>query len=101
MEYWQEFFWKKTVSILFADDYDTESFKVLGFYAYDDFYEFGLKIDMLENRIRTILDKYRSKNKQVIVLTPSSFLTEPIKELYINHYLDRLKMLNNSFSIRI
>ncbi len=86
---------------LFADDYETESFKVLGFYAYDDFYEFGLKIGMLENRVRTILDKYRSKNKQVIVLTQSSFLTEPIKELYINHYLDRLKMLNNSFSIRI
>ncbi|WP_373496604.1 HipA domain-containing protein [Aquiflexum sp.] len=86
---------------LFADDYETESFRVLGFYAYDDFYEFGLKIGMLENRVRTILDKYRSKNNQVIVLTLCSFLTEPIKELYINHYLDRLKMLNNSFSKKI
>lgn len=82
---------------LFSDDYETESFRVLGFYAYDDFYEFGLKIGMLENRVRTILDKYRSKNKLVLNLTQCSFLTEPIKELYINHYLDRLKMLNNSY----
>lgn len=101
MEYWQEFSWKRTVSILFSDDFETESFKVLGFYTYDDFYEFGLKIGMLENRVRTILDKYRSKNNQVLNLIECSFLTELIKELYINHYLDRLRMLNNSFTKKI
>ena len=29
---------------LFSNDYETESFKVLGFYAFDDFYDFGLMI---------------------------------------------------------
>ena len=86
---------------LFSNDYMTKSFKVLGFYAYDDFFEFGLRIGMLESRVRTILDKYRSKNHMVLTLTRSSFLTEPVKELYINHYTDRLKMLNNSFSQKI
>lgn len=86
---------------LFSNDYETESFKVLGFYAYDDFYEFGLKIGMLENRVRKILEKYRSKNNKVLKLTKCSFLTEPIKDLYINHYLDRLKMLNHSFSKKV
>ena len=86
---------------LFSDDYDTESFKALGFYAYDDFFEFGLRIGMLENRTKAILDKYRNKNQKVLTLTQSSFLTEPVKQLYVNHYIDRLKMLNKSFSQKI
>ena len=86
---------------LFSDDYDTESFKALGFYAYDDFFEFGLRIELLESRTRAILDKYRNKNQKVLTLIRSSFLTEPVKLLYFNHYIDRLKMLNKSFSQKI
>lgn len=86
---------------LFSNDYETESFKVLGFYAYDDFYEFGLRIGMLENRVKSLLDKYRNKNNHTLKLIHYSFLTQPIKELYANHYLDRLKMLNSSFSKKV
>jgi serine/threonine-protein kinase HipA len=86
---------------LFSNNYATESFKVLGFYAYDDFFKFGLRIGMLENRVKNILDQYRIKNQKALTLTQSSFLSEPVKQLYINHYLDRLKMLNNSFSGKI
>ena len=57
-----------------------------------------IRIGMLENRIRAILEKYRNKNQKVLTLTLSSFLTEPVKQLYVNHYIDRLKMLNTSFS---
>lgn len=83
---------------LFSDDFYTESFKVLGFYAYDDFFEFGLRIGMLENRVKNVLDKYRVQNQKVFTLIQHSFLTDPVKQLYLNHYMDRLKMLNNSFS---
>ncbi|MGY6743130.1 MAG: HipA domain-containing protein [Cecembia sp.] len=86
---------------LFSNDYETESFKVLGYYAYDDFYDFGLRIGMLENRIKNLLDKYRNKNNHTLNLIRCSFLSQPTKELYTNHYLDRLKMLNNSFSKKI
>ena len=86
---------------LFSEHYETESFRALGFYAYDDFYEFGLRIGMLENRVKYLLDKYRNKNNQTYLLTQRSFLSESIKEQYINHYTNRLKMLNNSFSKRI
>jgi serine/threonine-protein kinase HipA len=82
---------------LFSDDYETESFNILGFYAYDDFYEFGLRIGMLENRVKKIIDKYRIKNNNTLNLIEHSFLSRSAKELYKNHYLDRLKMLNNSF----
>jgi serine/threonine-protein kinase HipA len=86
---------------LFSNDYETESLKVFGYYAYDDFYDFGLRIGMLENRIKNLLDKYRNKNNHTLNLIRCSFLSQPTKELYTNHYLDRLKMLNNSFSKKI
>jgi serine/threonine-protein kinase HipA len=86
---------------LFSNDYETESFKALGFYAYDDFYDFGLKIGMLENRVKHLLDKYRTENNKTLLLGHHSFLTQSIKELYIAHYRSRLKMLNTSFSKKI
>lgn len=86
---------------LFSNDYETDSFKALGFYAYDDFFEFGLRIGMLESRVKILLDKYRTKNVQTLNLIQCSFLSGPVKELYTNHYLDRLKMLNNSFSEKV
>ncbi len=86
---------------LFSNEFNTESFKVLGFYAYDDFFEFGIQIGMMESRIRKILDKYRNKNQKALILTQSSFLSDSIKQLYTDHYIDRLKMLNTSFSHKI
>ncbi|MCG9912438.1 MAG: HipA domain-containing protein [Flavobacteriales bacterium] len=86
---------------LFSNDYETESFKSLGFYAYDDFYDFGLRIGMLENRVKNLLDKYRTKNNRTLNLIQYSFLSLPTKELYTNHYLNRLNMLNNSFSKKV
>lgn len=82
---------------LFSDNHYTESFKVLGYYAYDDFFEFGLRIGMLENRVKNILNKYRSLNPKVLSLIQHSFLSDPVKQIYLQHYMDRLKMLNNSF----
>lgn len=78
---------------LFSGDYSTESFKVLGFFAYDDFYEFGMKIGLLESRIRKILDKYRHDSRETSDLIRRSFLKAEVKELYKSHYIDRLMML--------
>lgn len=86
---------------LFSNNYETESFKASGFYAYDDFYNFGLRIEMLENRVKDLLDKYRNKNDRTLNLVQRSFLSRPAKELFTSHYLDRLKMLNHSFSKKI
>ncbi len=86
---------------LFSGEYDTESFKVLGFFAYDDFYEFGMKIGMLEIRVRKVLDKYRTKSGDALDLIQRSFLSANVKELFQSHYVDRIKMLNNSYRKRI
>lgn len=83
---------------LFSADYSTSSFKVLGFYAYDDFYEFGVKIGVMESRITKILDKYRNENGETRDLINRSFLGAEVKNLFGSHYADRLKMLNNSYT---
>lgn len=86
---------------LFSGNYYTESFKALGFYAYDDFFEFGAKIGLMESRIKKVLDKYRGANDQVKGLLGRSFLSAEVKMLYGDHYADRLRMLNNSYRKRI
>ncbi len=86
---------------LFSGDYSTESFKVLGFFAYDDFYEFGMKIGLLESRIRKILDKYRNENGDTGDLINHSFLGAEAKTFFGSHYGDRLRMLNNSYAKKI
>jgi serine/threonine-protein kinase HipA len=83
---------------LFSDDFYTKSFDVLGYYAYDDFYEFGIRIGVVESRITKIIDKYRNEQAEVLKLIANSFLSDEVKMLYKYHYYVRLKMLNISFS---
>jgi serine/threonine-protein kinase HipA len=83
---------------LFSGNFDTESFKALGFYAYDDFYEFGLRIGMMQTRVGKILKKYRTESRDTRDLINRSLLTVEVKAVYESHYDDRLRMLNNSYT---
>ena len=85
---------------LFKDEYSTESFKANTFYAYDDFYEFGLKIGLVKSRIVKILKKFRSNSERVQSLTERSFLNDEMKKAYMNSYLNKLKALNYSMTGR-
>lgn len=86
---------------LFSGDYSTESFKVNGFYAYDDFYEFGMKIGLMQSRIGKILDKYRTENRGTRDFINRSLLSAEMKTHYGSHCTDRLRMLNNSYTKKI
>lgn len=83
---------------LFKDDFSTSSFEANGFYAYDDFYEFGLKIGMLKSRVVKMLAKFRTKNTNTEALIKNSYLDQSSKDLYLSCYEDRLQALNYSFS---
>ncbi len=81
---------------LFAHDFETDSHRINKVYAYDDFYEFGIKIGISTKRVEKTLDFYRKFNNSVSVLVNRSFLDYWIKDQYIQHYQDRLKLLNFS-----
>jgi serine/threonine-protein kinase HipA len=86
---------------LFKDDYTTESFEANAFYAYDDFYEFGLKIGLVKSRVIKILNTFRANHESVQSLTDRSFLNDVMKKAYMNSYLNKLKALNYSMTGRI
>ncbi|MEX0771420.1 MAG: HipA domain-containing protein [Balneolaceae bacterium] len=86
---------------LFKDDYTTESFEVNAFYAYDDFYEFGLKVGLVKSRMVKILNKFRLHQENVQSLAERSFLNDEMKKAYMDSYLNKLKALNYSMAGRI
>ncbi|MCC5907185.1 MAG: HipA domain-containing protein [Balneolaceae bacterium] len=86
---------------LFKDDYYTESYEANGFYAYDDFYEFGLKVGLVKSRVVKILNTFRSHREKVQSLTERSFLSDEMKKAYMDSYLNKLKALNYSMGGRI
>ncbi|QCR22522.1 type II toxin-antitoxin system HipA family toxin [Pontibacter sp. SGAir0037] len=82
---------------LFEDDYETESFAANGYYAYDDFYEFGLRIGIRESRVIKLLNLYRAEQKAVNDLVSRSFLDSETKTLYMEQYRTNLKALSYSY----
>ena len=86
---------------LFKNDYTTESFEANAFYAYDDFYEFGLKIGLVKSRVIKILNKFRSNSEDVQLFTERSYLNKEMKKAYIDSYLNKLKALNYSMTRKI
>jgi serine/threonine-protein kinase HipA len=79
----------------------TESFEANAFYAYDDFYEFGLKIGLVKSSVIKILNKFRANREKVQSLTERSFLNDEMKKAYMDSYLNKLKALDYSMAGRI
>lgn len=82
---------------LFKGDFETDSFVKNGFYAYDDFYEFGVKLEISPDRTRKILSQFCQEQVKVGTLVSRSFLDESMKKQYMDLYLDRLRALNYSY----
>ncbi len=61
----------------------------------EDFLEFGKKIGISESRVNKLLGPYLLKQKGVEDLVKKSFLDEDTKAQYLNHYDERLAMLNS------
>jgi serine/threonine-protein kinase HipA len=87
---------------LFKGDFETGSYSANGYYAYDDFYEFGLKIGLNESRMIKTLDEFRLEYlPEVESMVSRSYLSQELKKTYFEMYKERLKMLNYSYNKRI
>lgn len=78
-------------------EYSTPSFDANGFYAYDDFYEFGLRIGLIAKRVERFLEFFKTDHPKVSELISRSYLSERIKSEYLNNYKDRLTRINYSY----
>ena len=83
---------------LFKDFEMTESFEANGFYAYDDFYEFGTRIGLVTSRMEKILQTFMVDQQKVHELIDHCYLKEEMKKEYTERYVDKLKAINNSYS---
>ncbi|MDZ7772552.1 MAG: HipA domain-containing protein [Balneolaceae bacterium] len=86
---------------LFKGDYYTESYEANGFYAYDDFHAFGLRIGLLESRVENQLRHMLSHEEEVRSMTRHSFLSDDMKKAYLEAYREKHKALAYSMAGRI
>jgi len=85
---------------LFVDDFETESYKVNAFYAYDDFHALGLKVGLPEAVVKQEINQFAVKEEDVKDFINRSFLTEDIKKLYFTKFQGKLQRLQYSFNKR-
>jgi serine/threonine-protein kinase HipA len=78
---------------LFSEHYETERFQANGFYAYDDFYELGLKVGIPEKVVARTLADYGSDKKeaQALHLIERSYLSSELKAQYQAIFQDRVR----------
>jgi serine/threonine-protein kinase HipA len=78
---------------LFEDDYQTESFKKNGYYAADDFFEFGIRIGIPSQRATRFIAEIAGRKKEVEELLNRSFLDASLKTRFAAMLDDRIKAL--------
>lgn len=86
---------------LYEGDFNHPSFSTYGYHAYDDFYDFGIKIGLHPKRIQFFLLKFLSKKADTEVLVKRSFLSAEMQNLYLEYFNHKLRRLGTSLSKKI
>ena len=83
---------------LYLRDVEKISYKTLGYYAYDDIYQFGLRMDLVNFRVKRFLDNILNKKDEVLEMIVRSYLSDAGKRSYAELFLKRHERMSNSFS---
>jgi serine/threonine-protein kinase HipA len=83
---------------LYERDFEKLSFKTLGFYGYDDFFQFGMKMGIVSFRVKRFMDQLLGSKDEVAGMISRSFLGQDMKEEYYRLYEGRHLKLSTSFS---
>jgi serine/threonine-protein kinase HipA len=89
---------ERTALALFKDDFETDSYKANGYYAYDDFRELAKRLGLLETRSRLILQSVIDRKAAVFSLIERSALAEECKRLYKSHIQDSIRAFSYSYA---
>jgi serine/threonine-protein kinase HipA len=81
---------------LYEKDYEHPSYGTYGYYAYDDFLEFGLRMGLVPVRVKRMLQNFLEHSEQVVLLAQHSFLSDEMKNIYLKLYNDKRKRLSTS-----
>jgi serine/threonine-protein kinase HipA len=83
---------------LFAGDFETESFAANGYYAFDDFYQLGIRSGLPEPIVKREIEIFQNSDEPVKSLINRSFLDDDVKEIYQDLFYDKLTRLAYPFS---
>lgn len=72
------------------------SYQTLGYYGYDDFYDFGIELGIKPLRVKRIMDLMTTDHPLVHELIANSYLNAEIKPEYLSLYKQRLEKISNS-----
>lgn len=72
----------------------TKSYEAVGYYTYNDFYQFSKLIGISDIRFKKFFKFINETQDKVIDLINRSFLSEKAKVYYLENYMDRLKRIN-------
>lgn len=86
----------RTALTLFKGDFETESHRINGFYARDDFMEFANRLGLHPGRFQRFLHTAVSKEPEIFSLIDRSLLSEQCRQLYKNHVSDSIRALSYS-----
>ncbi len=70
-----------------------KSFQQFGFYAYQDFYDFGIELGINQKRVEKIMQLMVVDHPMVLELIENSFLNREIKPEYLKLYMEKLERL--------
>lgn len=83
---------------LYLRDFEKISYKTLGYYGYDDVYQFGLRMNLVNFRVKRFLDAMLTQKDEVLDMIVRSYLSDEGKMQYAETFLKRLERMSNSFS---
>ncbi len=84
---------------MFADDFETRSFKANAFYAYDDFLELGRRAGLPGGIVKLEIQQFIDRQEAVAELIGQSFLEEAVKSQYLREFKNKLSRISRSFEL--
>jgi len=88
----------RTALPLFKGDFETESHRINGFYAYDDFLELANRLGLHPGRFQRFMRTAVGKGPEIFSLIDRSVLPEQCKQLYKDHASDSIRALSYSYA---
>ena len=88
----------RTALPLLKGDFETESYRINGFYAYDDFQELANRLGLHPVRFQRFMHAAVSKERAIFGLIGRSVLTEQCRQLYKDHVHDSIRALSYSYA---
>ena len=82
--------------MLFKDDFETESHRINGFYAYDDFQELANRLGLHPVRFQRFMRSAVEKEREIFSLIDRSALSEQCRQIYKESVRDSMRALSYS-----